>query len=405
MSQTENEHSPDASFTENPAEAGAEALAEASALEARDPALTLKPGRLAGSAQCLNCGTPLAGPFCHYCGQPDRNFMRFFPALLREFMEEFLDLDSRFMRTMKPLLFKPGRLTRDYLDGRRFRYTPPLRLYIFASIGFFLLAATLSTNAIDVGMNVDPVTGESNINISTYGANQPLDETQQEEVRAALERAGIEDAGEMVERMSAAPPVGEGKDSELDTFTADQITVNDKPWDKETNPLEIPFMPAFVNRWINNEIEQSPAKARRINENPNVIVDQIFDILPATMFVLLPVVALLFKFWYAFAKRYYIEHLIYALHNHSFIFVCAIMILLFNLLRIWADTGWLADTMVWAINLTAIWIPVYLLISLRRVYQQGWFLTTAKFSLIGLSYVTLLAFVTSVVAILGFVLL
>ena len=88
MSQTENEHSPDASFTESPAEAGAEALAEASALEARDPALTLQPGRLAGSAQCLNCGTPLAGPFCHYCGQPDRNFMRFFPALLREFMEE-----------------------------------------------------------------------------------------------------------------------------------------------------------------------------------------------------------------------------------------------------------------------------------------------------------------------------
>ena len=171
MSQNETQHSQDASFTQNQAEAGAEALAEASALEARDPALTLKPGRLAGSAQCLNCGTSLAGPFCHYCGQPDRNFMRFFPALLREFMEEFLDLDSRFMRTMKPLLFKPGRLTRDYLDGRRFRYTPPLRLYIFASIGFFLLAATLSTNAINVGMNVDPATGEPNINISTYARN------------------------------------------------------------------------------------------------------------------------------------------------------------------------------------------------------------------------------------------
>ena len=334
--------------------------------------------------------------------------MRFFPALLREFMEEFLDLDSRFMRTMKPLLFRPGRLTRDYLDGRRFRYTPPLRLYIFASIGFFLLAATLSSNAINVGMSVDPRTGEPNLNISTNGANQALSDEQREQVRQALEEAGVENADRMVAGISAAPSGSVEEDSQEETFTADKIMVNDKPWDKETNPVEIRFMPAFVNRWINDEIEQSPAKAKRINENPNLIVDQIFDILPATMFILLPVVALLFKFWYAFARRYYIEHLIYALHNHSFIFVCAILILLFNLLRIRAEaweTAWLAEAAGWAITLTAIWIPVYLLISLRRVYRQGWLLTMSKFSVIGLSYLTLLVFVTSVVAILGFLLL
>ena len=109
-----------------------------------DPTLTLARKKLAGSAKCLNCGTELKGPFCYFCGQPDRNFMRFFPALLRDLMEDLLDLDSRFMRTIKPLFFKPGRLTRDYMDGRRFRYAPPMRLYIFSSIVFFLLAALLS---------------------------------------------------------------------------------------------------------------------------------------------------------------------------------------------------------------------------------------------------------------------
>ena len=74
--------------------------------------------------------------------------MRFFPALLREFLSDFLELDSRFVRTMKPLLFQPGRLTRDFLEGRRFRYTPPMRLYLFSSIAFFILAASLSVNAI-----------------------------------------------------------------------------------------------------------------------------------------------------------------------------------------------------------------------------------------------------------------
>lgn len=50
-------------------------------------ALTIPPGRLKGSPRCLNCGTELKGPFCYYCGQPDKNFMRFFPVLLRELME------------------------------------------------------------------------------------------------------------------------------------------------------------------------------------------------------------------------------------------------------------------------------------------------------------------------------
>ena len=68
-------------------------------------------------------------------------------------MEDLLDLDSRFMRTMKPLLFKPGRLTRDYMEGRRFRYAPPMRLYIFSSIVFFLLAALISSDAISIGKN------------------------------------------------------------------------------------------------------------------------------------------------------------------------------------------------------------------------------------------------------------
>src|SRR5210317_1417145 len=118
---------------------------------AGDPSLTLAAKKLAGSAQCLNCGTDLKGPFCYYCGQPDRNFMRFFPALLRDLMEDLLDLDSRFMRTLKPLLFKPGKLTRDYMNGRRFRYAPPMRLYIFSSIVFFLLAAFFSGNGIRLG--------------------------------------------------------------------------------------------------------------------------------------------------------------------------------------------------------------------------------------------------------------
>ncbi len=389
---------------------------------AADKSLTMRPERLAGSPACLNCGTGLRGPFCYYCGQPDRNFLRFFPALLREFMEDFLELDSRFVRTMKPLLFKPGRLTRDYLEGRRFRYTPPMRLYLISSIAFFVIAAMLSTNAIRVGSNEKGAGSEAPVVRFSFNDGG---------LQAHLEEAGVADSEAIIEAINRELAAmdqteGEGKvkdgnigedgdedlgedgTSQKESFTTDQIQFNDRPWDRETNPVRIRWLPQFVNDWINDEIEESPEKARGIEENPRLIVEQIFDILPGTMFVLLPVVALLFKFWYLFAKRYYIEHLIFALHNHSFVFVSLTLMLLLGIVGgMMGESGLAAGRTATnvLIAVMGVWVPLYMLISLRHVYRQNWFLTVLKFGLIGLSYVTLLGLVTSVVAILGFVLL
>jgi hypothetical protein len=201
----------------------------------------------------------------------------------------------------------------------------------------------------------------------------------------------------------------DGQDNQEQTwFDSADIQFNDQPWDRESNPVDIKWLPSRVNEWINNEVEQSPDKADRINKNPNLIVEQIFDILPATMFVLLPVVALLFKFWYLFAKRYYVEHLIFALHNHAFMFVSLMLLLLLSIAQgLLKDAGAMvaAQAAAWLVIALSIWIPLYLLISLRHVYRQNWFLTLCKFGVIGVSYITLLGLVTSVVAVLGFVLL
>ena len=336
---------------------------------AENKALTISENRLAGSATCMNCGTELMGPFCYYCGQPDKNFMRFFPVLLRELLEDFMDFDSRFMRTIKPLLFRPGRLTRDYLDGKRFRYVPPLRLYIFSSIAFFFLAAILAGDAITIQSEAD---GDTDV-ITGIHIGEPDTEEFQE-------------------------------DEEDD----DSISFNGEPWDLETNPLILPLMPDWVNDWVNNEIAQSPQKGKEIEANPDLIKDKVFELLPATMFVLLPLVALLLKFWYTFAKKYYVEHLIFALHNHSFLFVVLLIIMLANTFAGWREPSedGLITTAVNVINVAIwIWIPVYLFISLKRVYQQGWGLTILKYSCIGISYFALLTMTTAFVALLSFVLL
>jgi hypothetical protein len=120
------------------------------------------------------------------------------------------------------------------------------------------------------------------------------------------------------------------------------------------------------------------------------------------------VVALIFKFWYLFAKRYYVEHLIFSLHNHSFLFVSLTLILLANIAgTLLGKYGYpVAETGTeWLVTLISIWIPIYLLISLRVVFQQGWLLTIGKFTMIGICYVTLLSLVSSGVAIASFMLL
>jgi hypothetical protein len=123
---------------------------------------------------------------------------------------------------------------------------------------------------------------------------------------------------------------------------------------------------------------------------------------------MLPLVALLLKFWYLFSGHYYVEHLIHALHNHSFLFVIFTLMIVTDSIAKWADPGGeaviskiaqLTDFMLF------IWIPLYLLFSLKRVYQQGWMMTLGKYALLGVSYLVLLTAATSAAALAGFVLL
>lgn len=350
----------------------------AAIVPAPDKALTIPEKRLAGSPRCRNCNTPLQGPFCHYCGQPDKNLMRFFPALMRELLEDFLDFDSRFFRTLRPLLFQPGKLTRDYLDGRRFRYVTPLRLYLFSSIVFFFLAALLTSDQIKVetaATDSGGVEAPLTVNVHPEGAatDQPADE---------------------------AP--------EDDSEVTDTITINGEPWDRETNPFIISWLPERANDWINDEIGESPKKGREIGKNPNLIVDKMFDVLPVTMFVLLPLVALLLKFWYLFAKKYYVEHLVFALHVHAFLFVVLTIIMLANALAAWQEAAGreaAAAAASWITTAFMLWVPAYVLIAMKRVYRQGWGMTLVKFCVVSISYLVLLGLATAIVAVVSFVML
>ena len=90
----------------------------------------------AAPARCANCGARLDGAYCSQCGQEAVDLHRPFRKLLSEVIDDALSLDTRLARTIRPLLFRPGVVTRDYLAGRRVAHVPPLRTYLISALVF-----------------------------------------------------------------------------------------------------------------------------------------------------------------------------------------------------------------------------------------------------------------------------
>lgn len=94
-----------------------------------------------GAGRCLNCGAPLHGGFCAECGQravPPNPTVR---ELAGDAWHELSGYDGRIMETIRGLA-RPGFLTRQYVDGRRMHYLPPVRIYLIASLLYFVIAAS-----------------------------------------------------------------------------------------------------------------------------------------------------------------------------------------------------------------------------------------------------------------------
>ncbi len=117
---------------------------------------------------CANCGALLVGRFCHECGQAARAPASSVRAFLRELAADLTQLDSRALRSVLYLFTRPGFLTREYLAGRRVRYSQPLQLYLVAAAAFFLV------NAYRPFVTFDPQTGRITSSLSSAAAGLEL---------------------------------------------------------------------------------------------------------------------------------------------------------------------------------------------------------------------------------------
>ncbi|WP_158637051.1 DUF3667 domain-containing protein [Arenimonas daejeonensis] len=140
--------------------------------------------------RCQNCGEVLLGEHCYACGQPTKGLVRHFSSIIGDFMDSVFELDSRILRTLGPLLYRPGYLSEEYFAGRRVRYVSPVRLFVFLSL-FAFFAAQLSFD-IDVD-EAETETPSSETDRGTTQINQattvPEVERIRDEVLAELKQA------------------------------------------------------------------------------------------------------------------------------------------------------------------------------------------------------------------------
>ena len=279
--------------------------------------------------------------------------------LLREAIGDIYDLDSRLWRTLRPLVLRPGMLTVEFFAGRRARYLPPFRLYLVVSVALFLLAHQLSgLEAADIQFDDSSATHQAYVETQTALAPK----------RTEFERAGLE------------PTVGAERDKlaqRLDSLSKAMATAGAP--DTGCDKLNFSF---FGTDILLPRMRAACAKV--LADKGAGLQREFLDNLPKLMFLLLPILALFSKILYVRSRRYYVEHLLFFVHVHVFVFLALCAIIVGNSLFSLVPGGVHPPTIVSvAVTVT---MPAYLYIAMRRVYGQGRFKTFIKFGFLLLAY-------------------
>lgn len=311
---------------------------------------------VAAPRQCENCGATLAGQYCAQCGQrhhghPVHHFWHF----IGEATEDLTHADSRLWQTLFALLFRPGFLTREFLDGRRVRYLPPVRLYLVVSVLFFLVVGLHSRLSHQTEVPVFTTNGSS-----LHYRKEPA-EVAAGQVAAS---AGVAHSRAQVAQGIAADLSGAGSPAanRRSCQQAGSYIARHAGWFERLGPR-------VTQNCLSVGAKGGTARlAEAIERN-----------LERAMFLFLPLLALAMKPLYLKPHRYYVEHLLFFLHNHAFLFVVLGLDSVIDMLAPSAVTG-AADTAI------TIYIPIYFYLSMRRVYGQARGLTLAKLAGLGIVY-------------------
>ena len=283
----------------------------------------------AAGTRCENCGAAVTDRYCGSCGQrrdaPVHSLWHFIEAAT----EDLTHADSRLWRTLGALLFRPGYLTREFLDGRRARYLPPVRLYLVISVVFFLYASIAHDR-----VRVLQVT--------------PADHGPPRTVLTPLDEGSF-----------GAPRPGESAEQHAERVCSSGVNY-DGPWRERLQPA--------AHR----------ACVRLVLDKGRSLPEVFMHNVPRALFIFLPLLAGIMMLMYWRPRHYYVEHLLLFLHNHAFVFL---LLLLAGLL-----SALLPPLAGWISGAATLYVACYAYRSMRVVYGQGRGLTLGKLVVLSFFY-------------------
>jgi hypothetical protein len=329
------------------------------------PVITTRPPELPAPPPnaCANCGAELAGDYCAACGQRHEPHVHTIGHFAAEAFESISHADSRLWRTLWLLFSRPGFLSREFFEGKRARYLPPFRLYIVLSVILVLLTSL--------------ATGDD-----APGATAPA------QAPAAAADAVAAPVAELASELAAdiQPATSSAAGPAMSAPAADPKWV-----------VNIDGLNQFCAAFESPDSGEGNAEGRenirrfctRIRSQPGELAEAVVHSVPRAMFVFLPAIAALMKLLYWRPKRYYVEHLLFLVHNHAAVFLVYTLVALISFIPVLGDL-----TPLFFFSALG-YLGWYVYRAMRTMYGQGRALTILK-------YITLL-YIYLIMAVAGFV--
>jgi hypothetical protein len=318
--------------------------------------------------RCPNCDAGMIAAYCAVCGQERDTHRRSVWGLLSDLVEDIISFDSRILRTGIALMAEPGELAAAFREGRPHRYVPALRLYFFVSLIFFVI---LSASGLAIMQFQIVATPEKIIhNANGYFVANPNPQPDADDLKLMpISKKKAEEPGTKFafsEQTHFFSPVGAYHSDLPPEARAKLLTFSQDGQ---------PHTKAAQGSWIEKKIYGT---VDRLAADPAALNEPLTAWLPRVLFALLPLFALLLMLFY-FRKRkdfYFVDHLIFSLNMHSFVFI--VLIVAVGVAQV-LDASWVALGAVVAMGL-------YFLFAMKRFYGQSWFWTGLKFLTIGFIY-------------------
>lgn len=278
--------------------------------------------------ECLNCGHHLdiSDKFCPSCGQINSNKKLSFSDFFNEFFAGLFAYDSRIRRTFNMLIFHPGKISRDYIKGKRMRYANPFRFYLSASIIFFILwNFTNSFEGFNTGLDTSAVENEAL-------TKDPLENLRSDLQKVPTIRSSpipvdslllnqIENRTKSYREFYVSQEKMESLGL-LPSFTQ-QVTLYDKFHNQTQiiDPVQALDSLSHENSAYNEWLYSKVVDFNFVQDNPKLFFDYFIGKLPFIIFFYLPVFALFIWLIYIRRPYNYMEHLIFTFHIQTTFFV------------------------------------------------------------------------------------